>query len=72
MQDNVWDTNTIPDAILVSFPYALGMTIVFKPSGIASVLTAQIINVLENMSSKIVKTPINNNGNTKSLRNVTA
>ena len=40
-QDSKWDINAIPAAIEVSFPNALGMTIVFNPNGIEREHNAQ-------------------------------
>lgn len=42
IQDNKWETIAIPAAAEVSLPYALGITMVFKPSGIATEQTAQV------------------------------
>ena len=46
-QDNKCEIIAMPAATVVSFPYALGITIVFKPSGMATELIAQIVKVSE-------------------------
>lgn len=45
IQESRCEIIAIPAATVVSFPYALGITIVFNPSGMATELTAQIISV---------------------------
>ena len=42
MHESRWDTTVIPAATVVSFPKALGITIVLSPNGIAREETAQI------------------------------
>jgi hypothetical protein len=37
-----WDMRAIPDATFVSLPYAAGITMVLRPSGIASEQSAQM------------------------------
>ena len=54
------DISAIPDAIVVSLPYAAGITIVLSPIGIARDEIAQIAKVFESGTSMIK--PINNNG----------
>ena len=51
-QDSKWEMSAMHEATLTSFPYALGITIVFKPSGIANEHTAQITNVSDSASAK--------------------
>ena len=41
MQDIICEIRVIPDATVVSFPYALGITIVLSPKGIESEQRAQ-------------------------------
>ena len=59
-QDRAWEISAIPAAVEVSFPYALGMTTVLRPSGIAREATAHIKKVLS--KSKSIKIPINTMG----------
>ena len=63
--DNRWEITAIPAATVVSFPYALGITIVFKPSGIAREQIAQVIMVFSIGIRLKTKTKIN--GKTTSL-----
>lgn len=48
-QDNKCEIIAMPAATVVSFPYALGITIVFKPSGMATELMAQMVRVSEGL-----------------------
>ena len=43
--DARWDTSAMLEATVVSLPYALGITMVLSPSGIASEQMAQITKV---------------------------
>jgi len=43
-QDSRWEISAMPDATVVSSPYALGTTMVFSPSGMASAQRMQISN----------------------------
>jgi len=63
MQDSVWDIRAIPAAVEVSLPYALGITTVLSPSGIAREATAHIKNVL--LQSKSIKIPMKTMGRIK-------
>ena len=44
MQDKTCEISAMPAAVEVSFPYALGITRVLSPKGIAREETAQIKN----------------------------
>lgn len=68
-QDSTWDTKAMPAATFVSFPSALGIMMVLRPSGIASEQIAQVENMLENsMKYSMV---INSAGSTSSRKIVT-
>ena len=56
----IWDISVMPEAVVVSFPYAAGITIVFNPRGIANEAAAQITNVL-GRGIRAAK-PMNNKG----------
>ena len=45
MHDNKWETTASPAATEVSFPAALGITIVFSPNGIANIQSEHIYTV---------------------------
>lgn len=60
MHDNKWDTTASPAATDVSFPAALGITIVFSPNGIANMQREQIYTVEGNLIKYV--TPINKSG----------
>ena len=45
MHDNKWETTASPAATEVSFPSALGITIVFSPNGIANIQSEHIYTV---------------------------
>ena len=49
MQESRWEMIAIPAATVVSFPYALGITIVFNPRGIAAAQIPQMINVSDGL-----------------------
>ena len=52
MTESTWEMSAIPDATVVSLPYALGITMVFRPSGIASDATAHTKKLFESSSPK--------------------
>ena len=60
MQESKCEINAIPAAFDVSFPYALGITIVPSPSGIAREQTVQITIVSDGFHR--AKTPIKASG----------
>ena len=47
MQDRKCEIRAMPDAVVVSLPYAAGITTVVSPSGIATEQTAQIKMVFD-------------------------
>ena len=47
MQERICETTAMPDAVEGSLPYALGITIVLSPRGIASEHTAHMYVVCE-------------------------
>ena len=67
IQDKRCEITAIPAASVVSFPSPLGITIVFKPSGMESEQTAQMYTVWSNFTS--IATPMKMSGSTISLKN---
>ena len=65
MQDRRCEITAIPAASVVSLPSPLGITMVFKPSGIASEQTAHIYTV--SSSFKNIAMPMKISGITTSL-----
>lgn len=59
-QERRCEISAMPEATEGSFPYALGMTMVLSPNGIASEQTAQTTK--SSGSGKSAKTPINTKG----------
>ena len=61
------ETSAIPEATVVSLPYALGITMVLSPRGIATEHTVQITkachSVAENRGGRIANIPIKRSGN---------
>ena len=70
MHESKCDTTAMPAATEVSFPYALGITTVLSPKGIASEQSAQINNVLSIGINCVAKTKAR--GNIISLTKETA
>ena len=72
IQDKRCETTAILDATVVSLPYALGITIVLSPNGIAREQTAQITNVSRDFGSGIIiNSTMNKIGNATSRTMVT-
>lgn len=65
MHDNRWDTTASPAATVVSFPAALGITIVFNPNGIANTQSEHIYTVDGSFRKYVM--PINKRGIIMSL-----
>ena len=61
IQESKCEIMVMPAAVVGSFPYALGITMVPSPKGIAREQTVQITSVSSNFHN--AKTPININGN---------
>ena len=67
IHDSICDISAIPEATVVSLPYALGITMVLSPSGIVTVQTVQITNVFHSFDGKnggkTENIPMNRSGN---------
>ena len=66
-QDKRWETNAMPDAIVVSMPYPAGTTMALSPKGIDNAQIAQSTTSLEsagNQNSSSANTPIEASGMT--------
>ena len=68
-QEQIWETNAIPEATFVSLPKALGTIIVFSPNGMAREQMAQAAKVSGSWIRSIA--PRKSNGKTNSRRAVT-